>query len=95
MDYLFWKNNSIVEPELDRDPYIWLIWILPSAPQEHSGEEFQVISLDNIFMVDGSWTSTAQFSGCRWVLKDSFGKIQLRRRETALHLEVEALRWAM
>ena len=25
MDYLFWKKNSIVEPELDWDPYLWLI----------------------------------------------------------------------
>ncbi|KAF2582377.1 hypothetical protein F2Q68_00006424 [Brassica cretica] len=52
-------------------------------------------------MVDGSWTSTNQFSGIRWVWKDSMRKIQLmgpqnlRRRETALHSELEVLRWAM
>ncbi|KAG5388402.1 hypothetical protein IGI04_029943 [Brassica rapa subsp. trilocularis] len=52
-------------------------------------------------MVDGSWTSTAQFSGMRWVWKDSMGKVQLMetrnltRRETPLHSELEALRWAM
>ncbi|CAG7897208.1 unnamed protein product [Brassica rapa] len=52
-------------------------------------------------MVDGSWTSTAQFSGMGWVWKDTMGKIQLmgsrnlRRRETALHSELEALQWAM
>ncbi|KAF3506638.1 hypothetical protein F2Q69_00007432 [Brassica cretica] len=52
-------------------------------------------------MVDGSWTSTAQYSGMGWVWKDTMGKIQLigsrnlRRRETALHSELEALQWAM
>ena len=75
--------------------------MLIPAPQELSSEELQVISLDNICTVDGSWTSTAQFSGCEWFWKDSFGKIQLigtrnlRRRETALHSEVKTLRWAM
>ncbi|KAF2568261.1 hypothetical protein F2Q70_00025747 [Brassica cretica] len=52
-------------------------------------------------MVDGSWTSTAQFSGMGWVWKDTMGKIQLmgsrnlRRRQTTLHSELEALQWAM
>ena len=30
-------------------------------------EEIHALSLGNICMVDGSWTSTAQFSGMRWV----------------------------
>ncbi|KAF3486281.1 hypothetical protein F2Q69_00052395 [Brassica cretica] len=52
-------------------------------------------------MVDGSWTSTAQVSGMGWVWKDTMGKIQLmgsrnlRRRQTSLHSELEALQWAM
>ncbi|KAF3529437.1 hypothetical protein DY000_02038291 [Brassica cretica] len=52
-------------------------------------------------MIDGSWTSTAQFSGYGWVWLDSLGKVQLMgtrnhiRRESALHSEMEALRWAM
>ena len=52
-------------------------------------------------MVDGSWTFTAQFSGFGWVWKDSMGKIQLmekrnmRRRETELHSELEALKWVI
>uniref|UniRef100_A0A0D3D8S4 Reverse transcriptase zinc-binding domain-containing protein n=1 Tax=Brassica oleracea var. oleracea TaxID=109376 RepID=A0A0D3D8S4_BRAOL len=25
MDYLFWRKNSIMEPEDDRDPYRWII----------------------------------------------------------------------
>ena len=64
-------------------------------------EEPQVLCLGNICMVDGSWTSTAQFSGTGWVWKDAMGKIQLmgsknlRRRETSLHSELEALKWAM
>ncbi|KAG5411095.1 hypothetical protein IGI04_007414, partial [Brassica rapa subsp. trilocularis] len=42
-----------------------------------------------------------QFSGMGWVWKDTMGKIQLmgsrnlRRRQTALHSELEALQWAM
>lgn len=28
MDYLFWMKNNIVEPELDRDPYRWIIWYI-------------------------------------------------------------------
>ena len=52
-------------------------------------------------MVDGSWTSTAKFSGCGWDWRDGFKKTQLmgmwnlRRRETALHSEVKALLWEM
>ena len=103
MDYLFWRKNNIVEPELDRDPYPWIIWywkarkdklfrgidrdslelvryaesecqaffntneIIPTAPQALNIEEPQVLSLGNICMIDGSWTSTAQFSGYGWV----------------------------
>ena len=52
-------------------------------------------------MIDGSWKSTAQFSGYGWVWLDSLGKVQLMgkqnhiRRESALHSEMEALRCAM
>ncbi|KAF2557270.1 hypothetical protein F2Q68_00016527 [Brassica cretica] len=69
--------------------------------QPQGSEEPQVISLDSICMIDGSWTSTAQFSGNGWVWMYSFGKVQLMgtwnciRRELALHSEVEALRLAM
>ena len=28
MDYLFWRTNNIVEPELDRDLYPSIIWYL-------------------------------------------------------------------
>ena len=69
--------------------------------QGHNIEEPQAISLGNICMIDGSWISTAQFSGYGWVWINSFGNIQLMgirnitRRESALHSEVEALRWAM
>ena len=69
--------------------------------QDHSTEEPQVLSLGNICMIDGSWASTTEFSGCGWVWKDSFEKVQLLgtrnyiRRESALHSEIEALRWAM
>ncbi|KAF3570126.1 hypothetical protein F2Q69_00059510 [Brassica cretica] len=52
-------------------------------------------------MIDGSWTSTAQFSGYGWVWLDCLGNVQLMgtrnhiRRESALQLEMKALRWAM
>ena len=47
-----------------------------SAPlQGQPEEETHALSLGNICMVDGSWTSTAQFSGMEWVWKDSTGKI--------------------
>ena len=75
--------------------------IVPPTPQDHSIEEPQVLSLGNICMIDRSWTSTSQFSGCGWVWMDSLGKVQLMGtrnciwRECALHLEVEALQWAV
>lgn len=44
---------------------------------EHCTDEIQILSLSNICMVDGSWTSTSQFSGCGWTRMHSLGKIQL------------------
>lgn len=70
-------------------------------PQEHTSEEPQVINLDNICMMDGSCISTTQFSGCGWIWKDNFGKIQLMgirnliRRDIGFNSEVGALRWEM
>ena len=52
-------------------------------------------------MIDGSWTSTSQFSGSGWAWIDSLGNAQLMRtrnyirRESPLHIEIEALRWTM
>ena len=71
------------------------------TPQGHSIGVPQVLSLCSICMKDGSWISTAQCSGCGWVWMDSLGKVQVMgtrnyiRRESALHSEMEALRWAM
>ena len=28
MNYLFWRKNNIVEPELDMNPYPWIIWYI-------------------------------------------------------------------
>ncbi|KAG5400261.1 hypothetical protein IGI04_014868 [Brassica rapa subsp. trilocularis] len=61
----------------------------------------QVLSLGNICLLDGSWTASDRLSGCGWVWMDSREDIQLMgtrnftRCESALHSEVEALRWAM
>ena len=138
MDYLFWRKNSIIEPEQDRDPFPWIIWYIWKARndklfkgidrdplelvryaesecqawfaandvaqpmvQETNIENPQVISLGNICLLDGSWTTSANFSGLGWVWMDNTGNTQLMgmknlpRRESALHSEVEALRWAM
>ena len=127
-----------MDPEDDRDPYLWIIWYILKAGNDklfkgidrdplelvrygksdylawynandtihtplHAQivEETQDLSLGNICMVDGSWTSTDQFSGIGWVWKDGMRKIQLMgtqnyiRRECALHSELEALRWTM
>lgn len=35
--------------------------MVPEIPQDHSIVEFQVLSLDNIYLIDESWTSTSQF----------------------------------
>ena len=104
MDYLFWRKNAIIEPEQDRDPYLWLIWyiwkarndklirridrdplelvrytesecqawfeankVVQPVVQDINAEESQVISLGNIWLLDGSWTASAHFSGCGWV----------------------------
>ena len=75
--------------------------MIPSTLQEHSSDESQVISLGNICLIDGSWTSTSQFSGSGWAWMDRLEKAQLMgrrnyiRRESPLHSKVEALRWAM
>ncbi|WZZ70673.1 hypothetical protein YC2023_082043 [Brassica napus] len=50
---------------------------IPIPPQAPIVGETQALSLDNICLVDGSWTSIGQFSGIGWVWKDSTGKIQL------------------
>ncbi|XP_048595626.1 uncharacterized protein LOC125577794 [Brassica napus] len=138
MEYLFWRKNSIIEPEQDRDPFPWIIWYIWKARndklfkgidrdplelvlyaesecqvwfdandvaqpmvQETNIANPQVISLGNICLLDGSWTTSANFSGLGWVWMDNTGNTQLMgmknlpRRESALHSEVEALRWAM
>ncbi|KAF8105342.1 hypothetical protein N665_0158s0026, partial [Sinapis alba] len=66
------------------------------SPHAQIFEIPQVLSLSNICMGDGLWTSTNQFSGYGWVWKiQLMGTQNLRRRETALHSELEALRWTM
>lgn len=71
--------------------------MVPPFTQEHGMEEPQILSLDNICMIDGSWTSTTQFSGSGWALMNSLGNAQFMgtrnylRWESALHSEVKAL----
>ncbi|KAG5411025.1 hypothetical protein IGI04_007344 [Brassica rapa subsp. trilocularis] len=83
----YWVTTNLMRADEDREA--------------HTAEETEALNLENICLVDGSWTSTAHFRGMGWVWKDTMGKIQLmgaknlRRRESALHLELEALKWAM
>ena len=141
MNYLFWRKNSIIEPEQDKDPYPWILWyiwkarndklfrgidrdplelvrhaesecqawfnandvqpVVQPVVQDNISEVDQAISLGNICLLDGSWTSSAHISGCDWVWMDSAENTQLMgtknftRLESALHSEVEALWWAM
>ena len=75
--------------------------VVQPVAHENNMASPQVLSLDNICLLDGSWTASANFSGCRWVCMDSSGNTQLigirniTRCESALHSEVEALQWAM
>uniref|UniRef100_A0A0D3D7P3 Reverse transcriptase zinc-binding domain-containing protein n=1 Tax=Brassica oleracea var. oleracea TaxID=109376 RepID=A0A0D3D7P3_BRAOL len=99
MDYLFWRKNSIMEPEQDRDPYPWIIWfiwkvrneklfrgidrdplelvrhaesechawfeaneVVQAVTQDTINEEPQAVCLENICLLDGSWTLSANFS---------------------------------
>lgn len=72
-----------------------------SPLQAQSDQETQALSFGEICMVDGSWTSIAQFNRTGWVWEDSLEKIQLmgtrnmQRRESAVHLELETLKWTM
>ncbi|KAF3486719.1 hypothetical protein F2Q69_00056599 [Brassica cretica] len=75
--------------------------MIPPVVQTSNTEENQVLSLGNICLLDGSWTASDRFSRYGWVWMDSGENIQLMgthniiRCESALHSEVEALRWAM
>ena len=113
--WYIWKvRNDKLFRGIDRDPLDLVrhaesecqAWfdaneVVQPVAQEIIPEEPQVLSLGNICLLDGSWTESAQFSGCGWVWRDSGGNIQLlgtrnfNRRESALHSEVEALRWEM
>lgn len=61
----------------------------------------QVVCLQNNCMVNGSYVSTSQYSGCAWVWKYKTGQIQLMGtknqiiRLSSLHLELEELGWAI
>ena len=112
--YIWNARNDKLFRRIDRDPLELVRYaesecqkwfnaneMVPSIVQENNMEEPQAISLDNICLLDGSWTSSAQFSGCEWAWMDNGWNIQLTetrnfpRRESALHSEVEALQWAM
>ncbi|XP_048605842.1 uncharacterized protein LOC125583250 [Brassica napus] len=112
--YIWKAKNDKLFRGIDRDPLELVryaesecqTWfeaneVAQPVVQDNNMENPQVISLGNICLLDGSWTASANYSGCGWVWLDSSGKTQLigtrnlTRRESALHTEVKALRWAM
>ncbi|XP_048620086.1 uncharacterized protein LOC125590530 [Brassica napus] len=112
--YIWKARNEKLFRGIDRDPLELVrhaesecqAWfdandVVQPVTQANTNEEPQAISLGNICLLDGSWTSSANFSGCGWAWMDGSGNAQLMgtrnfpRRESALHSEVEALRWAM
>ncbi|XP_056847363.1 uncharacterized protein LOC130498045 [Raphanus sativus] len=105
--YICKVRNDKFFREIDRDPLELVrytesecqAWFnanktIPPEVQKSNVKELQVISLGNICLLDGSWTSHAQFSECGWVWLDSGGNTQLigsqnfSRRESAMHSEV-------
>ncbi|XP_018473859.1 uncharacterized protein LOC108845090 [Raphanus sativus] len=82
--YIWNARNDKLFRGIDRDPLELVryadnecqAWFnanetIPPPVQGSNAEESQVISLGNICLLDGSWTSQAHFSGCGWVWLDS------------------------
>lgn len=82
--YIWNARNDKLFRRIDRDPLELVRYaesecqkwfnaneMVPSIVQENNMEEPQAISLDNICLLDGSWTSSAQFSGCEWAWMDN------------------------
>lgn len=67
--------------------------MIPTAVQASNSEENQVLSLGNICLLDGSWTTSDRFSGCGWVWMDSGENIQLMRTHgTSLDVNQHCIR---
>lgn len=47
------------------------------AQPPHHARNTQALWLQNICLIDGSWTSESQYSGYGWVWPDEFGNQQL------------------
>lgn len=112
--YLWKARNDKLFRRIDRDP-LELIRsgkgecraqfseneFVPSTPQTSRNSGSQAIYLENICLVDGSWSSTFQFSGCGWIQEDTsrnnqlIGKQNSKRRKSVLYSVLEALTWAM
>ncbi|KAF8104356.1 hypothetical protein N665_0173s0010 [Sinapis alba] len=103
LDYLFWRTNAIEDLELERDPYLWIIWFLWKAINEKlfrgidrdPAELIRHAQRNSICLVGGSWTVESQYSGYGWVWIDEMGNeplICLRNKEqriSPLHSELE------
>ena len=78
--YIWKAMNDKLFRGIDRDPFELVryaesecqAWfeankVVQPVVQDINAEESQVISLGNIWLLDGSWTASAHFSGCGWV----------------------------
>ena len=88
--YIWKSRNDKLFRGIDRDPLELIRYAESECQAWHNAketiyvpphgqpdEETQALSLDNICMVDGSWTSTAQFSGMGWSRRIAWGRFNL------------------
>lgn len=87
--YLWKTRNDKLLRGIDKDPpelikYAegeYQAWFITNDPttslMQTPISTSQAICLENIYLVDGSWTSTSIFSGCGWMLLDNTGHTQL------------------
>lgn len=48
MDYLFWRRNDIEDPELNNDPYPWIIWYIWKAKNDKLFREIDRDPLETV-----------------------------------------------
>uniref|UniRef100_A0A0D3CEA0 Uncharacterized protein n=1 Tax=Brassica oleracea var. oleracea TaxID=109376 RepID=A0A0D3CEA0_BRAOL len=110
MDYLFWRKNNIIVLDQNRDLYPWIIWYIWKARNDKLFRGIDRDPLELVRYAESecqAWFNANEMipqqvrDSNNDVWMDSREDIQLMgtrnftRCESALHSEVEALRWAM